>query len=258
MNKLKKIYHVLISLLAVISIVLVILDYSSTINLDQPPYAYFDLTILIIFTVDYFVRLALAKDKLQFFKTNIFDLLAIIPFNTLFSFFRISRLFRVARLMKATRLAKVLRFTRLVGLLGKLKNHASKFLKTNGFIYLIYLSMIVLVIAAVMYSLAEKVSLADAFWWAIATATTVGYGDISPYTIIGRIAAIMLMFVGIGFIGMLTSSITSYFTEQTPDDTQDQMTEILHELTDLKQQNNELSQKIDQLTRQRTNVAKHH
>ena len=45
------------------------------------------------------------------------------------------------------------------------------------------------------------------------TATTGGYGDISPHTLMGRIAAILLMFNGIGLIGALTSSITAYLAD---------------------------------------------
>lgn len=54
----------------------------------------------------------------------------------------------------------------------------------------------------------------DALWWAIVTTTTVGYGDISPTTPIGRVLAVTLMLVGIGIIGTLTSSITSYFNKE--------------------------------------------
>ncbi|MCM1635141.1 ion transporter [Latilactobacillus sakei] len=230
MKLLKRFYTVTITILAIISIVFVLLDYSNVIDLTATPYLAIDNTILTIFTIDYFVRLWLAADKRRFFKTNIFDLLAIIPLSTLFSFFRLGRLFRIAGLMK------VFRFTRLVGLTGKLQRHSKKFLKQNGLLYLTYISAAVLIIASVLYALAEKATLADSFWWAIATATTVGYGDISPHTLIGRIAAIMLMSVGIGFIGTLTSSITSYFTQ----DTDDKLDEILKKLDHLEQENETL------------------
>lgn len=54
-------------------------------------------------------------------------------------------------------------------------------------------------------------SLGDGIWWAFVTATTVGYGDISPHTLYGRIIAMFLMIVGIGLLGTMTSTITSYF-----------------------------------------------
>lgn len=59
---------------------------------------------------------------------------------------------------------------------------------------------------------------ADALWWSIVTCTTVGYGDISPSTLPGRIIAVFLMIVGIGLISMLTGTITTYFTKIKPAD----------------------------------------
>ena len=60
----------------------------------------------------------------------------------------------------------------------------------------------------------EGMTFPDALWWAFVTATTVGYGDISPSSGIGRIIAAVLMLVGIGLLGALTSSITSFFLKE--------------------------------------------
>jgi len=54
----------------------------------------------------------------------------------------------------------------------------------------------------------------DAVWWSIVTVTTVGYGDIFPTTLGGRIVAAGVMIVGIGFLGMFTATIASIFVEQ--------------------------------------------
>lgn len=238
MKKINVLYEAIIIILAIISIVLVIFDFVGKISLDSSPYLYIDNAILIIFAIDYFTRLILAKNKKDFFKNNIFDLLSIIPFSAMFSLFRISRLTRL------TRIFKLLRLTRLVGLFGKLKNNLTTFLKINGLIYLLYISLAILLIASLTYSYAEGVSFFKALWWAIATVTTVGYGDISPATPAGKIAAVLLMFVGIGFIGMLTSSITNYFTDNTETDKLDV---ILAELKDLKKENMKLSKQVEDL-----------
>ena len=218
------------ALLAIISIVLIILDYAHEINIISPPYSIIDNSILIIFAVDYFVRLFYAKDKKRFFKENIFDLLSIIPVNNLFY------VFRMARIGRAFRLLKLLRIFRLVGLTGRLH----KFLKTNGLIYYLYISLTVILIASSLYCISEKVSFSTALWWSITTATTVGYGDVSPTTGLGKAAAVLLMFLGIGFIGMLTSSLTNFFDTSTDND-------LEKELAELKQQNQELEDHLSRL-----------
>jgi voltage-gated potassium channel len=48
-------------------------------------------------------------------------------------------------------------------------------------------------------------------WWAIVTVTTVGYGDVYPKTVAGRIVGSLLMLVGIGFISLLTATFASTF-----------------------------------------------
>jgi voltage-gated potassium channel len=57
-------------------------------------------------------------------------------------------------------------------------------------------------------------SLWDGIWWAVTTTTTVGYGDLYPTTVQGRIIGMVLMFVGIGFLSLLTASIASRFVRE--------------------------------------------
>lgn len=224
------IYNIFMALLAIISIILIVLDYAHEINIISPPYSIIDNSILIIFAIDYFVRLFYAKDKKRFFKENIFDLLSIIPVNNLFY------VFRMARIGRAFRLLKLLRIFRLVGLTGRLH----KFLKTNGLVYYLYISLTVILIASSLYCISEKVSFGTALWWSITTATTVGYGDVSPTTGSGKAAAVLLMFLGIGFIGMLTSSLTNFFDTSTDND-------LEKELAELKQQNKKLEDHLSRL-----------
>ena len=60
----------------------------------------------------------------------------------------------------------------------------------------------------------EKIAFADALWWSVVTMTTVGYGDISPETMGGRIVGAAVMLLGIGFLGLLTATIASAFIER--------------------------------------------
>ncbi len=84
-------------------------------------------------------------------------------------------------------------------------------------------------------------SFGDAIWWATVTATTVGYGDVSPVTTEGRIVAVLLMFTGIGFIGVFTATVASFFIEQ---DTETDAAKLAARL-------NALERKLDLLLRER-------
>ena len=91
-------------------------------------------------------------------------------------------------------------------------NRTKKFLKTNGLIYTLIFTITILIISSFFISYLEKMRFIDALWWSFVTALTVGYGDISPQTGLGRLIASILMLVGIGTIGMLTGTIATYFT----------------------------------------------
>ena len=59
----------------------------------------------------------------------------------------------------------------------------------------------------------KEAGLTDSFWWSIVTMTTVGYGDISPMTIGGKITGVLVMIFGIGFLGVFTAAIAGFFIE---------------------------------------------
>lgn len=140
-HKILLLYQLFIALIALISILLLLFDCAHAINLSQSPYVWIDRGIWAILVVDYFARLAIAKDKIQFFNENIWDLLSIIPTNSIFTLFRFVRVARVFHLLR------VLRLLRLVGLTVRLK----RFFHTDGLIYYLYLSCGILFIAAGMY-----------------------------------------------------------------------------------------------------------
>jgi voltage-gated potassium channel len=78
-------------------------------------------------------------------------------------------------------------------------------------------------------------SIGSGLWWAAQTVTTVGYGDDVPMTLAGRLVAVLLMLVGIGFLTVITAAITSTFVsrsrgEQTPSDAETTTTEQFRQL----------------------------
>lgn len=227
-----KVYNIFIGVLAVVSVAFVVLDLSNVINLEYQPFKIIDTIILLIFVIDYSVRFFKSDNRKKFFKGNIFDLIAIIPFNTIFSAFRAFRIFRI---LKVTKLSKLTRVIRATAFLNVIKNKISGILKTNGLLYLIYTNIILILISAGIMVFAEKMTFMNAVWWCIVTCTTVGYGDISPTTLTGRGVAVVLMVFGIGLIGMLTGAITTYFTQKEPkqtDDADKELLELIDSMTD--------------------------
>lgn len=76
---------------------------------------------------------------------------------------------------------------------------------------MIFVLLVIIIPVPMVFIEPEINNYPDALWWAIVTATTVGYGDIVPVTPIGRILASIMMLFGIAFIGMITSTITNFF-----------------------------------------------
>ena len=226
----KRLYNILIVILAIASIVFAILDLSKALDITKQPYAAIDTAILLFFTVDYAVRFFAAKNRKQFFRKNIVDLIAIIPFYSILSAFRVFRIFRVLRL---TKLAKLTRVLRAAAFFGMIKTKAGNILRTNGFLYVLYANIGMVLISTVIMMFAEGMTFGNALWWSVVTCTTVGYGDISPSSSVGRIVAIILMLFGIGMIGMLTGSITTYFSRSQEKENKKADPEKLTELSEL-------------------------
>jgi len=140
-NKLYLFYELTMAALALVVVVVLFVEFTRPLTEAQATLlANIDFTILAIFAVDYFYRLARAQNKWQFFKNNIFDLIAIMPFDKAFRIARLARLTRLARLSRSTRVARVLRLTKIVRLFAFARRFGNTFsgvLKTNGLIYIV-------------------------------------------------------------------------------------------------------------------------
>lgn len=153
-----------------------------------------------VFVADYFTRLALSTDRRGFVRRNVVDLIAILPAD----FFRAGRVLRLARLFRVIRAGSIL---------WRVTRDFRGILRTNALGWILAVSAAVVLAGALAVWTIEPTieTLPDAVWWAAVTATTVGYGDLSPEHGLARLVAVVLMLVGIGTIGMLTGSIATYF-----------------------------------------------
>ena len=238
--------------LAIISIVLIVLDFAAIIDINGTNSKWFWLNnnILIILAIDYFYRLYLAKDRRAFFSNNIFELVAIIPVGIAFNWMKFAQLGDIGLYFR------LLRLIRLAGLVGMLKD----ILHTHGILYVIYFSIAFLMLGSVAISITEHVSLDQAFWWAITTASTVGYGDISRHTIspqslLGKLVILVMILIGVGVMGIVTSSLTAYLMRRNEGkvsikDKDAELTLILDKLDRLEQQNKLLAQQTQNLQEQ--------
>jgi voltage-gated potassium channel len=134
--------------------------------------------------------------------------------------------------------ARVFRLLRLLRLL-RLGILARRFLSTEGVRDAAVLAAVTVLGGGAAFAAVEKgqhLTAWDGVWWAVTTVTTVGYGDISPQTDLGRIIAIVVMLVGIGFIAILTASAAERFLRsqkherQQLDVVERQLTEIIARL----------------------------
>ncbi|AIF42116.1 ion transporter [Virgibacillus sp. SK37] len=189
-KKLALIYEIFLILLILLSVILIWHEEDNLIYLDK-------IIWLVLFT-DVLIRFLISKNKWHYIKENPFDIISVIPLDSIFQTARVVRLFRVLR---------------IISLGKKYITPFRNILKTNNFHKVFAVSVLLIGLSTFLVKHFEPSinTYEDGLWWSIVTATTVGYGDISPDTGMGRLIAIILMLIGIGLIGMLTSSITTYF-----------------------------------------------
>jgi voltage-gated potassium channel len=166
----------------------------------------------LLFTIEYVFRLIASKSAKRYAISfyGIVDLIAIAPIY-LSAFFSLTHSFTVVRSLRLVRVFRILKLTEYIGeaavLQVALRQSARKIV-----VFLFVVLSIVTIVGALMYQIEGETngftSIPAAMYWAIVTVTTVGYGDISPHTVPGRILASMLMIVGYGIIAVPTGIVT--------------------------------------------------
>ena len=175
MNR-KSVYDYFIGLLALMLSLIIVIDIFVSIPQEvRLSFYYIENIIRLIFIGDYIGRLALSKDKKDFFKENIIDLLSIISIRMYLKCFKV---IRVTRIIPAYMIIKICKVFIVIVNIIKFKIKVRDEIRKNKFNFLLVISVIIIVIGAVIISTIEGISLEDALWWSFVTFTTVGYGDI--------------------------------------------------------------------------------
>ena len=242
LNLQKKVYHLLdpdsdfwysklinrfIIATILLTVTAVILESESSLELHYSLiFEQIEYFSLIVFFIEYALRLWSAPMNPQYSNLSaasarwtyarsffaIIDLVAILPF--ILSFFTVDT--RVLRIIRLFRIFKITRYNAAMNtLLAVVKEKAKDLLSV------IFLLAIVLVMSSSGIYLFEHSAQPDHFgsilrsmWWAIVTITTVGYGDVVPITVPGRIFAGLIMVASIGLVALPAGILASAFSEQ--------------------------------------------
>jgi len=166
-----------------------------------------------IFTIEYLLRILVADKKSGYVFSfyGVVDLLAILPFYMTLAVdlraIRIIRLLRLFRLLKMARYSKAVERYRIA--FKEIKEELIIFFSATCF--LIYVSAVGIYYFENAVQPEQFTSIFHSLWWAVATLTTVGYGDVVPVTLGGKIFTFFILMVGLSIVaipaGLLASAL---------------------------------------------------
>jgi voltage-gated potassium channel len=216
-------------------VVLIILNVSAIILESYRPigemyhreFLLFNIFSVVVFTLEYFARIWVSvesphsdssspiKSRVTYSLSpvSLIDLLAIAPFYLSFIFaidLRYLRMLRMLRLLKLTHYFKGLRLFMDV---------LRKELPSIG-AAIIIMSVLVIMSASVMYSVEHEAqpdvfdSIPSAIWWSVVTMTTVGYGDVTPITFLGKFISTFIMLLGVGIVALPAAMLAAKFGDE--------------------------------------------
>ena len=188
------------ALLAVVYVAVGFALDDETFQSMAPTLAVLELGLTVVFAAEFVSRFAASRSRPMYLRAHWIDLVALIPVTRGLRILRVLRLLRLVRAFAGV--------YRALGHVGPIAEHRG--LQT---IVLSWLGVMVICTTAIYFAerdVNESIrSPFDALWWGVTTMTTVGYGDIVPRTAEGRIAASVLMLLGIGLFSAITAIVTS-------------------------------------------------
>lgn len=179
-----------------------------------------DWIIWTVFVVEFVLVLVISPDRSRYVRGNLLGLAVIVVSFPLFpAAFGWIRMVRLARLL------------RLVVVAARLPHSLRIAIGRPGLVQMLAVTLFLLLAGGGLMVSVEPQTVGSDYWagvwWALATVTTVGYGDISPHTLFGRLIAALLMFTGIGLVSTLAASFAAYFVERDEQRDVDLLTERL-------------------------------
>lgn len=227
-----KIINVFIIVLIILNVAAVMLETVPSFNdelHEKRFFYYFDLFSVIIFTIEYVLRVWSSnhdpryrhsvKGRLRYMLSPaaLIDLLAILPFYlSRFIGFDL-RMLRVFRLFRFFRLFRLTAYTKAAQLVSRVFIS-----RINELMLAFILTLFLIIIASCLVYFAEHEAQPDKFtsipatiWWSVVTLTTVGYGDLYPITVLGKIFSCIILLAGIGMLALPAGIITAGFLDES-------------------------------------------